>query len=330
MQVRLIPMLRCVVCGSQLILQGGSGNQERVMEGTLLCTANNHAYPITGGIPRMLPSVVSKDKQDTAQGFGYEWKHFKELTDQYRQQFLDWVAPLHEEDFKGKTVLDAGCGKGRHTYVVSQFGAKEVIGMDLSESVEAAYENTKHLLNVHIVQADMFHPPFEKDFFDVIYSVGVVHHLPDPKEGFSVLTKYLRPGGKISVWVYGREHNGWIVYGVSPIRKLITSRLPLSVLHILSFFVTIPLYLIIELIYRPFNWAYPHMADKVLFYNKYLFYISKFSFREIYSIVFDHLLAPTAFYLREGEVRQWYTDNHLHDVTISPHNNNSWRATGVR
>jgi len=203
-----------------------------------------------------------------------------------------------------------------------------VIGIDLSEAVEVAYQNTLDLPNVHIIQGDIYNLPFSINF-DYIYSVGVLHHLPDPGAGFLSLTKVLGPGGAISAWVYGRENNGWITYFVNPFREHIATKMPRSFLRLISWSLTaLLLYPALKLIYRPANFISPKLAS-LLFYNDYMFYISKFSFRDIYSIVLDHLIAPTAFYLRREEFEQWFETARLNEVKISWHNRNSWRGMGT-
>ena len=42
--------------------------------------------------------------------FGYEWDTYADLKPAYRDQFINWMGPLEPDDFKGKAILDAGCG----------------------------------------------------------------------------------------------------------------------------------------------------------------------------------------------------------------------------
>ena len=302
---------------------------EEILEGWLQCTTCDGDFPVVRGVPRMLPVALSKDKQATAEAFGYEWTHFTELTDQYREEFLDWIKPVPEDFFRDKVVLDGGCGKGRHAYLAAQFGAREVIAVDLSEAVEAAFQNTRALPNVHVVQADIYALPFLRPF-DYAYSIGVVHHLPDPRQGFISLLGHLKPGGRISIWVYGREGNEWIVNFVNPIRIRLTSRAPKIFTRVISFLLALPLYLALKLVYRPINrWSWLKWLRRILFYNDYLSAIAGFSFAENYWNVFDHLVAPTAFYLTRDEVAEWFAAAHLESVEISQRTGNSWRATAV-
>lgn len=327
MKQHLLDYIGCLYCQTQLNLVGEVKKDQEIMSGDLVCEKCQRKFPIIDGIPRLLPDNLSLDKQKTASGFGYSWKTFSHIDPIYEQQFLDWIRPVNKDFFKDKVILDAGCGKGRHCWCSARFGAKEVIGIDLSEAVEVAFLNTREFPNVHIIQGDIYNLPFRKQF-DYIYSVGVLHHLPDPKGGFLSLTKRLKPSASISAWVYGRENNGWIVHFLNPIRENITSKMPRAMLQTLSALITIlALYPVVKFIYRPINLLTPKLA-KHLFYNDYLFYISQLSFRDIYSIVLDHLIAPTAFYLRKEEFEEWFQLAELGKVEINWHNRNSWRGLG--
>jgi hypothetical protein len=64
--------------------------------------------------------------------------------------------------------------------------------------------------------------------------------------------------------------------------------------------------------------------------HDYLYSLSAFRFNHNYSIVFDHLVAPTAFYIKREEFAAWFSDVGLEDVEISWRNQNSWRGRGRR
>src|SRR2546426_12679790 len=98
------------------------------------------------------------------------------------------MAPVGKDAFAGRRVLDAGCGKRRHLRLAAAFGAREVIAVDLGPAVDAAAQNTADLDNVHVVQGDLTRPPFRPASVDLIYSIGVLHHLPEPEAGFRALS----------------------------------------------------------------------------------------------------------------------------------------------
>ena len=298
------------------------------MEGALRCNACASSFPITEGVPRFAQlAEIESDKQATAANFGWQWQHFTEDDTRYAEQFLGWIAPVTPEFFRGKVVLEGGCGKGRHTQLAAHWGAEEVVGIDLSAAVETAFAATRLLPNAHVVQADIYRLPLARKF-DYAFSVGVLHHLPDPRGGFMSLASKLKPGGYLSAWIYGAENNEWIVRLVNPVRERITSRLDKRVLLQLSKLPAACMYLATKLVYAPLN-KNGSSAGRRLFYNDYFSAIAPFGWREQHLIVFDHLVAPTAFYIPRAEFEQWWRELGARDVTISWHNKNSWRGRGV-
>jgi len=327
MKRRLLDYLACRTCNRRFELRVEREEDAEIVEGLLTCPACHANFPVVRGIPRFVPAELSEQKRATAAAFGYEWTHYSELNEQYRAEFLDWIHPLQAEAFCDRVVLDAGCGKGRHAWLSAEFGADEVVGIDLSDAVEAAYQNTRQLPNVHILQADIYHLPMCAPF-DLFYSIGVLHHLPDPKQGFLPLVGHLRPGGRAVIWVYGKEGNRWIERIVNPVRIHFTSRAPKVVTRALSFLLSLPLYAALKLLYAPAR-SRPRLK-KSLFYSEYLCTISNYSFAENFWNVFDHLVAPTAFYHSRTEIEDWFASAGLSEVLITQRTNNSWRGTGIK
>jgi len=279
-------------------------------------------------VPRFAESVGTEESARTASAFGWEWQTFSRIDDHHEQQFLDWIAPAVRDTFRGRVVLEGGCGKGRHTRLAARYGAKAVIGVDLSSAVDVAFDNTRDEPSAHVVQADLLRLPLRPASCDYAFSVGVLHHLSDPFAGFLALAEAVRPGGGVSVWVYGAENNAWITRVVSPLRIALTSRLPPRALHALSFLVAVPFWLALVTIYRPARRLNLSWLRRLLFYEPYLGYISGFPFREIHAIVHDHLAAPVAHYLRREAVERWYRNVGAKETVIAWHNRNSWRGYG--
>jgi SAM-dependent methyltransferase len=296
-----------------------------VMTGMLTCNGCASSFPVIRGIPRFVGTGLNAEKQATAAAFAYEWTHYSQLTEADKKEFLGWIAPLTPDEFKDQVVLDAGCGKGRHIYLASQFGARTVVGVDLSFAVEAAFKNTRDLPNVHVVQADLLDLPFRSPF-TLVYSIGVIHHLPVPKAGFLAITRHVQPGGRISTWVYGKEGNRWIELLVDPVRKNITSRLPKAITRCLCVPPAVLLYGGLKLLYAPAK-TRPDLK-RFLPYSEYLCSISDYTFAENFWNVFDQLVAPTAYYHSREEVADWFTTAGVQKTTIERHNGNSWRGTG--
>lgn len=324
MKESLLPYLACPACAGDLSLESTERDGDEIMRGALRCVQCQNQFPVHDGIPRFADLAGDAIQRETAENFGQQWLEFDHVADHHEKQFLDWIAPVTPGFVRGKTVVEGGCGKGRHTRLIGEWGAKAVIGVDLSVAVEAAYRNTRDLPNVHIIQADIYQLPL-KPAFDYVFSVGVLHHLPNPRAGFASLVKKLRPGGAISAWVYGLENNGWIVNFINPLRERVTSKLPMRALYLFSYLPTLILWLPLKLIYQPLGKT---GLKRFLFYADYLCYIARFPFREIHNIVHDHLTAPVAFYISREEFADWYAQAQTERTEIHWHNSNSWRGLG--
>jgi len=330
MKRRLIDYLACPSCSGELkITSEGETDGIEILEGELACISCEACFPILRGVPRFANlNDLEPEKAAIASSFGFEWQHFTQEDERYADQMLGWIDPVKPEFFKDKIVLDAGCGKGRHMKLAAEWGAREVIGLDLSDAVEPAFAATRGSEQAHVVQADLCRLPFKR-VFDYAYSLGVIDHIPEPIIGFRSLASKVKPGGQFSVWVYGAENNRWITSIISPMRERFTSRIhPRTLLH-LSKVPTAVLYAVSKLIYGPLNRIMGgSMIANHLFYNDYINTISRFGWREQHTIVFDHLVAPEAHYITRREFETWWNDIGAAETLIGWHNKNSWRGTG--
>jgi len=209
-------ILRCLNCGSKLDSDGGGG---------YVCSSCKRAYPFVNGIARFV------DAQHYAASFGFQWHRYQKTQldhDDVREADLNFrmKTALRPEDLKGKLVLDVGCGMGRFAEVATAWGAR-VVGIDLSAAAEVAAKNLADREFVAF-QADVFALPFAPDSFDLIYSMGVLHHTPDCEAAVKTLGKYLKPGGILAVWLYS-GYNKW--YRFSDFWRRYTHKMKPETLH---------------------------------------------------------------------------------------------------
>ena len=190
-----------------------------------LCPSCGRSFPEVRGIVRFV------DESNYADSFGYQWGRFERTQLDRAGRSLseeDFIRKVHvgPQDFKGKLVLDVGCGMGRFAEVATRWGA-HVVGVDLSAAVEVA---TKNLADRDFVgfQADVFSLPFLPGTFDCIYSMGVLHHTPDCEKAVKTLAQYLKPGGMLAVWLYS-GYNKW--YRFSDQYRKLTHRMSPRALH---------------------------------------------------------------------------------------------------
>ena len=320
MRREALNFIACPNCGNGLALCGEVREEkEHIMAGKLACAACQALFSICDGVPVLLPANLETVKLETASRFAEEWTRWKDLRGYYEEEFFAWVAPVTGEDFRGKTVFEGGCGKGRHTAIVASHGARAIVSLDLGESAFIAFAHTRDLPNAHLIIGDLLHPPV-RPAFDLAFSVGVLHHLPDPAAGFASLASRVRNGGRVFFWVYGYEGNEWITRYINPIRKAVTSKLPAGLLRVLCLAPSVFLWAVIKLFYRP---RADGQGPQYLPYGDYFAAMHSYPFDEIHANVFDQLVTPVAFYLKEEEVRPWLSTG-LQDILLRSHRGYSW------
>lgn len=160
----------------------------------------------------------SSDDIQTRRSFNDKWVRnpslaFKQTLDP-NSSFQKWI--LERNGFNSQTeakvelgprrrILDAGCGNGRVTALLSLLAPhSEIVGIDLVD-LTGAKANTSDLKNVSFENADLLTGLSRLGKFDFIYSQEVLHHTGDARRAFFNLVDLLNPSGKIAIYVYRRK-----------------------------------------------------------------------------------------------------------------------------
>ncbi len=231
--------------------------------------------------------------------------------------FLDWIYPSTLQDFAGNSVLDAGCGAGHHINLVASL-ARRVVGVDLN-TAEIARRNTGAHSHVTVIEDDIAAMELG-EAFDIVYSIGVVHHTDDPPRTVRNLEDHVRPGGRLILWVYSHEGNFWSRTLLEFCKRHALRRMPRPGLLLLARALTAALYPPVHTLYR--------LQLRGLAYYEYFENFRHLPFRRNLLNVFDKLNAPQTAFLRRPEVEAWFPPARFTDIHISAYRGVSWRASG--
>ena len=244
--------------------------------------------------------------------FGYSWDRYADLLPEHEEQFLRWTA-LGKSAWRGVRFLDGGCGVGRNSYWPMIYGAVGGVAVDVDDrTLGRARQNLARYPNIEIRKQSIYEIT-EADSFDIAFSIGVVHHLSDPDAAVSRLARATKPGGLVLVWLYGRENNGWIVRLFNPLRHALFSRMPLRLVHALSWPPSAVLWCALRVGFPP---------------GAYYRLIRGFSFKHLRAIVFDHMIPRIAYYYPRAEAEALLARAGLSDIRSTWVNENSWSVMG--
>ena len=262
----------------------------------------------------------------TAEAFATSWNNLPGGSVYTRAQFEEWFAPLAEDDVSGKSVLELGCGNGSLLVHMATWNPARLVGVDLGSSVSSADKNMEAagFPDYEIVKGDL--TAFKSDGFDLVYSIGVLHHLKEPAKGFASVIANTKPGGRFHCWVYAREGNAVVRYIVDPIRK-IASRLPWwFTKYLIATPLVVPYYFYAKLL-RAFR-RLPFLKKAPLY--AYSLWIAERDFLFFRHVAFDQLVTPQTVYIDRQTVEVW-----LKHPAIDPEsayiifrNGNSWKFGG--
>lgn len=254
----------------------------------------------------------------TVKSFGEEWTKFNSFTDQEIQnvgnEYFDIVSP--EQLNKNSLVLDVGCGSGRWSkYVADKVGFIEAI--DPSDAVFAAARLLSDKKNVRISKAGAADIPFADGSFDFVFSLGVLHHIPDTQLAMKHCINKLKPGGFFLVYLYYSLDNrgmGYkLIFQMSNIIRRMVSSLPSSikkmVCDLIAVFVYLPLIFLSKIL---FAIGMQGLAQKIP-----LAYYTDKSFRIVRNDSLDRFGTPLEQRFSKQEIETMMTNCGLTNIRFS-------------
>jgi SAM-dependent methyltransferase len=317
----LLELLCCPACGSQL------ESVDIASTVVLRCRECGCTVPVRDGVPRFVSEhagdAMDPFAQKTQASFGYEWTHFSDWKPSGTTNFAQYFGDLDPKSLQGLTVLDAGCGMGRHARQIAPH-ATTLIAMDFSAAIDQAARNTADLANVQCVQGDILKPPVRNDSFDLVYSLGVIHHLSDPEAAVRALVKKVKPRGRFRAYLYWKRSGvSAMLLNVVALVRRVTTKLPFGVLRRLCWVLSILLYGAVVIPYRVLS-----QLGVRKHHNWPLYVYTPYPFRVLYNDQFDRFSAPIEKRYDADEVVAMLRRAGLDHVRVWP--SFGWIAEGTR
>jgi SAM-dependent methyltransferase len=256
----------------------------------------------------------------TVDDFSTQWEAYVHTEGYYASKDIlqDFIAPFVTlEDLGGSVVAEIGCGNGRFIRVLSEF-AEQAVGVEPGKGFHNAKALSADRQNTLFVNADVYALP-ELPALDHCFCIGVLHHLGDPARALTIMKGLLKPGGQLTIWVYGHEGNALYLATFGVARK-VTQRMPHRALHVLSTALTVPL--------KAYIAACRVAPLPMRTYMRQV--LARLDFEALRINVYDQLNPKIAYYWKEAEVRALMEGAGLQDVKLFHRHGYSWTATGTR
>jgi SAM-dependent methyltransferase len=257
----------------------------------------------------------------TIKDFGEQWLKYRDNEGYYGslELFEDILYPfLKPDDIKGCKIAEIGSGSGRIVNMILQAGARHVIALEPSQAFEILRTNVRQAEKVTFLNVSGEDLPAFGDL-DYIFSIGVLHHIPNPRPVVEAAFKALRPGGKFLVWLYGKEGNRFYLSFTYPLRFLT---------RILPHFALVSL---VWAIYFPFM-VYVRSCHRFrLPLQEYVLTVfDKMSPEKRRLIIYDQLNPSYARYYRRFEAERLLLDAKFEDIRTHHRHGYSWTLMGTK
>ena len=258
----------------------------------------------------------------TIEDFGEQWTRFTTNDGFYASLDLlrDICEPLVPVSaFVDRRVVEIGSGTGRIVQMALAAGAAHVTATEPSVAFDVLTRNLADAgSRVDCVRTTGDQLPLGLNA-DLVVAIGVLHHIPDPAPVVEAAFRALRPGGRILVWLYGREGNAAYLALVAPLRAL-TTRLPAAP--------TLVLARVLSAMFTGYMAVSRVVPLPLRGYIRHV--IGKFTPARRVEVIYDQLKPAYAKYYTRDEARALIASAGFTDVQLHHRHGYSWTVTGIR
>ena len=280
--------------------------------------------------------VSAKDNIDlkVARGFGQEWSTFRQDTDHLSQQqrraiFDDYfrIFPWHLLPAGGGVGADIGCGTGRWSMMVAPRVEHLHLLDPSAEALAVAKQNLKLAQNVSFHLNGVGNIPLSPRSLDFAFSLGVLHHVPDPQAAIQAIADKLKPNAPLLIYLYYALDNrpAWyrLLWRMTDLARHVVSRLPhwlrLVVSQIIAAFIYWPLARLARFLGR--HGRLPR-ALPLSYYADKSFYVMR-------TDAYDRFCTRLERRFRRSEIEQMLTRAGFKDIVFSDREP-FWCAVGLK
>jgi SAM-dependent methyltransferase len=260
--------------------------------------------------------------EQTIADFGRQWTAYPDSDGYYGsvEIFRDMFGPLLAPgDLAGRRVLEIGSGSGRIARILIALGAAHVTAVEPSAAFDVLSRNLEpYSGQVTLLRLTGDAVPARGDQ-DYVFSVGVLHHIPHPEPVVRAAYGALRPGGRLGVWLYGREGNRLYLALLTPLRA-VTRHLPHAALAALTRLVDVALVAYVALC----RWLPLPLRG----YMREV--VARLDGPKRRLTIYDQLNPAHAKYYTRDEAVRLLADAGFRDIAVHHRHGYSWSVMGTR
>ena len=253
------------------------------------------------------------DHKESYGDFGNQFTIDNKIDDYWgsEKMFLDNVYPFDPLVIKNKNVMEVGSGSGRILKNLLKFSPKKIFSIEPSKAIEVAKKNNQSS-KIEFLKIKGEEIKFSNKL-DFIFSLGVIHHIPNNSIVVKNVYRALKKKGKFICWVYGYEGNELYLFFFNNLRR-ITTLIPDKILRYISSVLNLFLYFYIFLC-KFIKLPLRHYLLKVF---------SKCSFEKRNYIIFDQLNPSYAKYYKKDEILDLMKSCNFKKIEIFHRHKYSW------